>query len=81
MLIPLLLTVKDYRGKMYKIFLMLKDENKATISSHLYEPEYLIRKGIIIKDIRPLVILEEEKNVNLNSINRHNVIKLHCTNA
>lgn len=62
LLIPLLLTVKDYRGKVYNIFLMLKDENKATISSHLYEPEYLIRKGIIIKDIRPLVILEEEKN-------------------
>ena len=61
LLVPLLITVKDNRGKMYKIFLMLKDENKATVSSHLYEPEFLIRKGIIIKDIRPLVILEEAK--------------------
>lgn len=61
LLIPLLITIKDYRGKMYKIFLMLKDENKATVSSHLYEPEFLIRKGIIIKDIQPLVILEEAK--------------------
>lgn len=61
LLIPLLITVKDCRGKLYKIFLMLKDENKATVSSHLYEPEFLIRKGIMIKDIQPLVILEEEK--------------------
>ena len=55
--IPLLLKILDSKGMEHNVFLMLRDENNFLVKSHLYEPDFLIRKGLVIKDVRPVVCM------------------------
>lgn len=65
-IVPLLISITDSKGKVHTVFLMLKDENQLTVKSHLYEPDFLIRKGITVTDIQPLVTFSNRNGTDGN---------------
>lgn len=54
-IIPLLVRLCDSKGMEHCVFLMVKNESELSIKSHMYDPEFLIRKGIKIIEIQPLI--------------------------